>query len=102
MNDKLPIPICVSGSITKAGVSFCLDSATHIIDTPIGATRLVPVNNIVGAELDNYVDKKVKVTVCGFVISTAECFHIVVHTVSLQANFVKTITSWSESEVSNP
>ena len=97
MAKPIPIPICVSGSITKAGISFCLDQATHIIDTPIGATRLVPVNEFVKAKLDGYIDKKVIVTVCGLVIATVECFHIEVYSVEFPADFTEKMTSWRES-----
>ena len=97
MTTPIPIPVCVSGSITKAGISFCMDQATHIIDTPVGATRLVPANKIIEAELDGYVDKKVTVTVCGFLRTTAECYHIEVYSVEFPSSFLKRMGSWAES-----
>ena len=74
------VPFCVSGGITVAHPSLCLDGATHLIHTTIvGTIRLVPTNKEVEAVLKKYENKEICVTVCGYARSSPNCTHMEVY-----------------------
>ena len=58
-----------------------MDSATHLIDTPTGAYRLVAGNNESEKMLIQYEDSKVIVTVCGYLVQTPKCLNLNVYSV---------------------
>ena len=75
--------LCVAGYVTEVHPSFCMDGATHLLNTPIvGSIRIKPSNEAVRKALDEYSGKDTNVTVCGFPRRTENCHHIEACTVA--------------------
>lgn len=73
----LDIPLCLGGHITPAPPSFCLDNATHILNTPLaGCFRIKPSNDEAKRVLDHLSGKEISAVVCGHQKQTANCQHI--------------------------
>ncbi|GAB4226487.1 MAG: hypothetical protein Kow0032_04180 [Methyloligellaceae bacterium] len=71
------MPLCLGGYIAPTTPSFCMDDATHVINTPIvGSIRIKPANEAVREALEKYAEKDIPVTVCGCPRSTVNCHHI--------------------------
>lgn len=84
MSHDFEVPICLTGSIrTIPLISFCMDGATHEIDTimphPI---RLKARNDDARRALEESADRRIVVSVCGNWVREAECRHLSVYFVS--------------------
>lgn len=74
------MPVCVSGDITAAHPSLCMDEATHLIHTSIvGSIRLVATNDAVLKALEEFEESNEIATVCGYPARTVNCSHLAVY-----------------------
>ena len=86
--DGAHVPFCVSGGITIAHPSLCMDGATHLIHTTIiGTIRLVAINDEAQKALEKFQDAKIIVTVCGTPKRSVNCSHMEVYSVEKAADF---------------
>ena len=78
---ELKSPSGISGFLSKAGIGFCMDGATHLIHSYHGSKRLKARNESVLKELVRYEDGTTMVTVMGFETLGPECSHLSVYSV---------------------
>ena len=97
MKKTLKVPICISGGITAAHPSLCMDCATHLIDTPVfGSVRLVASNAAAKKALNKFQDAKVVVTVCGYPRRSVNCVHLEVYAVGLAKKTLSHLTALAD------
>lgn len=78
---EIQIPTAISGKVGRLeGMSYCMDGATHLIDSAIGLFRLKGRDKEVTKALDSASDKIV--TIMGNPVRGAECGYILVYHVS--------------------
>lgn len=85
------VPTCLSGYVSTAGPSFCMDGVKYLLGFPTGFMRLKPSNESVGKALDDVVGKKEMVTACGYTTWGAECSHFQVYSVQPVGEAAKSV-----------
>jgi hypothetical protein len=77
---QVEVPVFLSGIVSRPeGVDFCMDGATHRLQTILGAARLKPGNAEVHKFLDQVAGKKLRVAVAGYPVAGPECTYIRVY-----------------------
>jgi hypothetical protein len=89
---EIQAPIALSGVVTPLqGVSFCMDGATHLIQSPIGVFRLKGRNAEAAKALTSVADGKKKITLMGYPVPGPECTFISVYNVAAMNDVVKVL-----------
>ena len=95
---EIQVPTAISGVITRAPeISFCMDGATHLIHSALGATRLKGANPAVTRRLEEHADGKTRVTVMGYPVWGPECMHYSIYSVSPMEEFAKRLLAASKA-----
>lgn len=84
MSTEIQTPTGISGVLTVlSGVSFCMDDATHLIHSAVGATRLKARNNQVSDFFDKHSNGNTVITIMGFPAWGAECMFVSTYSAEL-------------------
>jgi hypothetical protein len=88
--NEIQAPTALSGVLSPlTGSGYCMDGATHLIHTPIGASRLKATNDEAHKALVAYESGTTRVTVIGFQAWGPECMHIAVYHVAESEQLMK-------------
>lgn len=94
MTGSIQIPICISGGISPAHPSLCMDNTTHLIDTPIiDSLRLLATNKEAEDALKKYKNTEFIVSVCGYPKRSVNCFHVEVYFVAPSQEFAPQLSA---------
>ncbi|HLM60405.1 MAG TPA: hypothetical protein VK308_06365 [Pyrinomonadaceae bacterium] len=74
---QVQVPVFLSGLVSKiTGVDFCMDGATHRLETIVGMARLKAGNEDVQKFLDEVSGTRQRVAVAGYPVWGPECVYI--------------------------
>jgi hypothetical protein len=73
---QVRVPVCLTGLISKADVSFCMDEATHVLRNVGVHTRLKAQNRAVQDQLEKAEGKRMNFTACGYLVRGPECDYL--------------------------
>lgn len=91
---SIQIPICISGGISPAHSSLCMDNTTHLIETPIvGSLWLFATNKEAEDALKKYETTEFIISVCGYPKRSVNCFHVEVYFVAPSQEFAPQLSA---------
>lgn len=77
---EIEVPVFLSGLVFKlTGVDFCMDGATHLLETFLGRVRLKASNNAAREVLDEYSGTGQRVMIAGYRVWGPECEYVRVY-----------------------
>lgn len=89
---EIRVPTFLSGIVTKLeGIGFCMDGATHQLQTINGPARLKTSNPEVQKFLDGVSGKRARVTIAGYPVWGPECGYIDVYYAALTRDAIKAL-----------
>jgi len=72
-------PVLLTGIVSKLGIDYCMDGATHALQTLAGPARLKAESSEVLTFLNRVSGTRLRVTVVGYPVWGPECAHVAVY-----------------------